>query len=305
MAISKEAQSVYDLAQFPLKPRSCNLLSDLRIQTRKKIEPSVESVLAEYSVSITEKKISGVNCTCINPEKILITTPILYGFGGGFVSGSAYEDLTIAVPISKALGASVIIPNYSLSPEFKWPRALNETYEVYKSVCVKPFMMMGESAGGNLVLALLQKAHKDELKFPLSVALISPWVDLSNSGTSLHDNDGIDPMLSKQHVDFAALNYSSEETFSNPLVSPINGEYNNSFPPIFISTGEKDLLLSQSLELKKILNQANIDVHLKVWEGMWHVFEWLPDLPESKDSLKLISKFFERVWALNKNERKY
>ena len=55
MAISKEAQSVYDLAQFPLKPRSCNLLSDLRIQTRKKIEPSVESVLAEYSVSITEK----------------------------------------------------------------------------------------------------------------------------------------------------------------------------------------------------------------------------------------------------------
>ena len=72
MAISKEAQSVYDLAQFPLKPRSCNLLSDLRIQTRKKIEPSVESVLAEYSVSITEKKISGVNCTCINPEKILI-----------------------------------------------------------------------------------------------------------------------------------------------------------------------------------------------------------------------------------------
>ena len=53
MAISKEAQSVYDLAQFPLKPRSCNLLSDLRIQTRKKIEPSVESVLAEYSVSLS------------------------------------------------------------------------------------------------------------------------------------------------------------------------------------------------------------------------------------------------------------
>ena len=52
MAISKEAQSVYDLAQFPLKPRSCNLLSDLRIQTRKKIEPSVESVLAEYSVCL-------------------------------------------------------------------------------------------------------------------------------------------------------------------------------------------------------------------------------------------------------------
>jgi len=42
-----------------------------------------------------------------------------------------------------------------------------------------------------------------------------------------------------------------------------------------------------------------------VWKGMWHVFEWLPDLPESKDSLKLISQFFERVWALNKNDGKY
>ena len=52
MAISKEAQIVYDLAQFPLKPRSCNLLSDLRIQTRKKIEPSVESVLALSLINI-------------------------------------------------------------------------------------------------------------------------------------------------------------------------------------------------------------------------------------------------------------
>ena len=98
MAISKEAQSVYDLAQFPLKPRSCNLLSDLRIQTRKKIEPSVESVLAEYSVSITEKKISGVNCTCINPEKILITTPILYGFGGGFGYGYCNCQILVSAP---------------------------------------------------------------------------------------------------------------------------------------------------------------------------------------------------------------
>ena len=72
-----------------------------------------------------------------------------------------------------------------------------------------------------------------------------------------------------------------------------------------ICVNRKNKKIQTSDELNKILNQANIDVHLKVWEGMWHVFEWLPDLPESKDSLKLISKFFERIWDLNKNDRKY
>ena len=185
MGISKAAKSVLERASFPLAPRTFDFLNDIRIQARKTIESSVESVINNSSVMITQEIISGVSCTCINPEIFLTKTKILYGFGGGFVSGSAYEDFTIAVPISEKLGATVIIPNYKLSPEFPWPNALNEAFDVYSSICEKPFMMLGESAGGNLMLALAQKAQYEGLVMPRAIALISPWIDLSNKGDSL------------------------------------------------------------------------------------------------------------------------
>ena len=294
MGISKAAKSVLERASFPLVPRTFTFLNDIRIQARKKIKSSVESVINNSSVIITQEIISGVSCTCINPEIFLTKTKILYGFGGGFVSGSAYEDLTIAVPISEKLGATIIIPNYKLSPEFPWPNALNEAFDIYSSICEKPFMMLGESAGGNLILALAQKAQYEGLSMPRAIALISPWVDLSNIGDSLDFNDGLDPMLSKQHLDFAAKTYAPADKFSDPFVSPIHGTFTSDFPPTFISTGEKDLLRSQSERLNEILIESNANVELKIWGGMWHVFEWFPELPESNESLNLISEFMKK-----------
>ena len=129
---------------------------------------------------------------------------------------------------------------------------------------------------------------------PRAIALISPWIDLSNKGDSLEFNDGLDPMLSNQHLDFAAKTYAPTDKFSDPFVSPIHGIFTSDFPPTFISTGEKDLLRSQSERLNEILVASNVNVELKIWGGMWHVFEWFPELPESNESLNLISQFMKK-----------
>ena len=88
-----------------------------------------------------------------------------------------------------------------------------------------------------------------------------------------------------------SIHYASGQDLTNPEISPIFGEFDHTFPNFFISTGTRDLLMSQSVLLANKLKASDISVELNIWEGLWHVFEWNMDLPESTLSLKQISDF--------------
>jgi acetyl esterase/lipase len=81
---------------------------------------------------------------------------------------------------------------------------------------------------------------------------------------------------------------------TNPEISPLFGSYDETFPDVFISSGTRDLLLSQSIQLANILRFAGVSVDLQIWDGLWHVFEWDADLPESRLSIQQIVKFLTR-----------
>ena len=80
---------------------------------------------------------------------------------------------------------------------------------------------------------------------------------------------------------------------TNPEVSPVYGEFDASFPPTLITTGTRDLLLSSCVRLARVMREAGAQVDLRVWEGMWHVFEFYPDIPEAEASLKEIAGFLD------------
>ena len=65
------------------------------------------------------------------------------------------------------------------------------------------------------------------------------------------------------------------------------------FPPCLITTGTRDLLLSQSRELAHNMREKGVIVDLRVWDELWHVFEWDPHLPESELSLLQVSDFIK------------
>ena len=152
--------------------------------------------------------IEGVSCQVVKPKKSLSDYKILYGFGGGFVSGSAYEDLTIAAPISALCELDVVIPEYKLAPENPWPTACEEFFTVYSSLSESIAAIVGESAGGNLALVTLLKAKKFGLRMPKSAVLLSPWCNLKNEGDSLEFNEGRDPTLSIRQSLAAADHYA-------------------------------------------------------------------------------------------------
>lgn len=289
--LSPEAEHVLDQASYPLKDRSVDNLRVLRVAAKASISPAVEKVLNTHQVKTDIRHIRGIPCMRIYPIKPRVKWKIFYGFGGGYVSGSPFEDLTITAPLAAKTGAMVVVPNYRLAPEHPWPAAIDDGLLVFKALSEEPFAIVGESAGGNLCLALMLRAKQLRLPLPSAAVFLSPWCDLTNSGDSLNKNDGRDPVLSAQHIEFAAKHYVGDNDPENPMISPINGLFDETFPPSLITTGSRDLLLSQSSKLADMLSEKGISVDLRVWEDLWHVFEWDDQLPEAQKSLTHIADF--------------
>ncbi len=291
--LSAQAKKVLDGFPFEYSDRSHSNLSFVRSQTRKFIEPAVNATIERFGSQISTKQIAGVPCLTVQPTKHETDCRILYIFGGGFVSGCAFEDLTIAAPIAAFTKAEVIMPDYRLAPEHPWPAALNDVFKVYEKLVEKPCILVGESAGANLALCAALRAKRLNLNTPNSLALFSPWSNLSNAGASLIFNNRRDPYLCAEQSRMAADHYVGKNNIVSPEISPLYGAFDSTFPPCLITTGTRDLLLSQSLELAHNMRVKGTKVDLRVWDELWHVFEWDPHLPESELSLRQVSEFIK------------
>ena len=122
----------------------------------------------------------------------------------------------------------------------------------------------------------------------------TPWSDLKHEGDSQRTNDGRDPTLTLELTRQAALLYSGGRDLAHPGLSPLRGTWNEPLPPVMITTGTRDVLLDQNLTLATVLENAGADVTLRVWDELWHVFEFYDELPEADRSLRDIAAFLRR-----------
>lgn len=297
--MSQEAVRILAECPVPVLDRSSDNLPRLRDETREYMAPIVERAIHSTGIRTESKTIGGTPCMLAHPPEQFSAWTILYGFGGGFVQGSPFVDLAIVAPLCALTGATVIIPDYRLAPEHPWPAAIDDGFAVYRVIADTPFAIVGESAGGNLALSLMLRAKMEGLPLPGAAALLSPWCDLTNSGDSLIANDGRDPTIRAKDVGTSARHYAAEKNLEDPAISPINGAYNESFPPCIITTGTRDLLLSQSVRLADVLRDSDVNVELHVWESLWHVFEWDDRIPEARRSLARIAKFLSNHMRLS------
>lgn len=283
-----------------VKPRDRTALNLPGMRSKAKAIATAEAqrICQANDVTTDETSLGGVRCLEVRPVKLAVNWPILYAFGGGMVEGSPEEDLPVIAPLSALTGARVIVPDYRLAPEHPWPAALDDGFAVYREIAVRPFAAFGESAGGNLSLAWMLKAKAEGLRLPGAAALLSPWCDLSNTGDSLTFNEGRDPTLARANSDLAAGYYAGTNRVDQPLISPICGEFDRSFPPFLITTGTRDLLLSQAVRLSQRLRDCGVTVDLQVWEGLWHVFEWYDELPEARKSMARAADHLTRCMAV-------
>jgi len=170
-----------------------------------------------------------------------------------------------------------------------------------KGVEAKNISLVGDSAGGGLVMALLQILSKEKIDFPSSAILISPWTDLTLSGESMKERAGRDPMLHPgKEMDGVVKAYTGDEDPRNPLISSI---FSNDllFPPIQIHVGSEEVLYDDAIRLyNKIKQKDGNIVELREWDGLFHVFnifcKGFLAIPEAKIANQEIVDFIKKYY---------
>jgi monoterpene epsilon-lactone hydrolase len=162
--------------------------------------------------------------------------------------------------------------DYRMPPEHPYPAALDDCMAVYRHVlenhAPKHTVIHGRSAGGNLAVAMLLRARDEGLAFPAALVLLSPEVDLTESGDSFQTNRMIDVVLPGSLMANNLL-YAAGADLAEPFLSPLFGDL-ASFPPTFIQSGTRDLFLSNAVRLHRRLRAAGAAADLHVFEGMPH-----------------------------------
>lgn len=252
------------------------------------VVPGGKRLAETLGVQVTEGQVAGVPVQWVTPADPRHDHTLLYFFGGGHITGSPDEDLSITARLAHYMGARVCAPHYRLAPEHPFPAARIDAVAVYTDLISRGRVAVaGESAGANLTLALLSQITT----MPHAVALMSPWCDLTHQGDTITTLDGIDPSLDYPHqLRHMAQGYAGGRLLNDPEISPLYAPVQG-FPPTIITTGTRDLLLSDSARLSTKLRAAGVTVDLRVFEGMWHVFEYYPDLPEAELSTRGIAEF--------------
>ena len=205
---------------------------------------------------------------------------ILYCHGGGYSTGSTVYARTLTSKLAASTSMDVLSFDYRLAPEHPYPAATEDAMQVWNYLMLlgygaRDIILAGDSAGGNLALSLTLKLKEEGRLLPRGLVLMSPWTDLTSSGKSYISKAEIDPVMNGTYLEKMIRNYAEGQELTNPLISPLFGDYVG-FPPTYIQVGNNEILLDDSVMLYKKLLKANVSVKLEMFKGMWHVFQMSP-----------------------------
>jgi acetyl esterase/lipase len=244
----------------------------------------------------------GVKCERVVPQGALSGRTILYLHGGAYTAGSPRSHRPMVARIAEAAQAVAIVPDYRLGPEHRFPAAVEDAVAVYRALLawgVEPgrLMVAGDSAGGGLAMALALALKAHDLPQAAGYFVMSPWVDLTQSGPSYRTKAETDPMITKAGLDASALAYLGGLEPTDPLASPVRGDFAG-VAPVFIQTGSEEALLSDSLTLADVLGHARVEVRLEIWPEMIHVFQaWGAALQAARRAIKIAGAWMDTRFA--------
>ena len=205
---------------------------------------------------------------------------ILYCHGGGYTSGNLGYSKVLASKLTQRTGYDVLAFEYRLAPEFPYPAALDDgekvwDYLMYLGYGARDIVIAGDSAGGNLALALCHRLKAKGRILPGAILLMSPWTDMTASGVSYEQRQDFDPMLTLDYIKAVRKAYAGDNDLTSPTLSPLFGDFED-FPPTLIQVGSHEILYSDSERLRDRMLEAGVSCSLEVWDDMWHVFQMFP-----------------------------
>lgn len=259
--------------------------------------PSAYGRLAAIGLSLRTYRRGSVRGEWLIPNKCKAGV-VLYVHGGGFVSCSAATHRPIAAALAYRTRRRVFSVDYRLAPEARLPAAHDDVAAAYEwlicsGVLPQEIALVGDSAGGNLVLSLAVELRDRHSPKPACIVAFSPWTDLTAQSPSFRANAGRCAMFYPENMrDFASAALGTLQADA-PAISPVYADLHD-LPPVLLHVGSTELLLDDATRVHDEIRRSGGESTLHVFEDVPHCWQMLfPFLPEAIASLRETAVFID------------
>ena len=254
--------------------------SDIRKPSKKYFQGNNVDIFKISSTTITEIRQKN------SFKSLLIMIP-----GGAFISGPAKHHWDTAKEIVRNTGYTIWVCDYPKAPEHKIEEISENIDAIYQQALTKfkgnQISFIGDSVGGTLTIALVQRLVKNNLELPKQIVLISPVMDATMSNPEIYVIDKIDPMLSKKGVLSAKKMCTENNDLKNEMISPLYCSFQK-FPKTILFLAENDITYPDQLIAVEKLNRSKVNLEIFEGKNMPHIWPLLPVMKEAKIALKEI-----------------
>lgn len=290
--ISKEAEFIRQTIRQ-------NSISNQTLNEARENMKNMRTVI-KFSQNIKQMKlnINNVKCELFYNEEFKKDKIIVYFHGGGYCLGISNNTRNFAAKIASESGFKTLLVDYRLAPENKYPSAHEDALAIYiglinQNYKAEDIIFIGDSSGCGLMLAALFKAREKEILMPAALIFLSPVVDYTKTSKSLITKKLLDPYQYDNPFSIADI-FLEDNDVKNKFISPLYGDL-SLLPPILIHGSEYDVFFDDSINLAEKAKKEGVNVILKIWRGLWHVFQVTADIvPEGKEAVKEICEFINK-----------
>jgi epsilon-lactone hydrolase len=253
-------------------------------------QPTLEARRAGYDAwGLAYPLPDGATCEAIQlggvpTDKITVVnanpaTALLYLHGGGYGIGSAQSHRHLVGQLCAGSGLVGYNVDYRLAPETAFPGAVDDALAAYRAlleqgIASAKIIISGDSAGGGLTVACALAIKAAGLPQPAGLFVMSPWVNLTQTGASYDSKAEADFICTKTALQDWSEMYLARVDAKNPLASPIFGDLGG-LAPLLIHVGSEEVLLSDSVALAQTAGMAQVDVTLDIAADMPHVYHYM------------------------------
>jgi len=291
---------------FDVVPKTIEEWVALQEAYNASVEQALPGQEQRLHVTVEQSRMAGVTVYVVTPDRVAPENRdrlLIHIHGGCYVLGGGLAATTEAVMMAGIGHYKVISVDYRMPPVAYFPAALDDVVAVWrealKAYPADRMAVFGSSAGGALTLEMVLRLKQLGLPLPAAIGPGTPMSDLTGVGDSFAANAFVDNVLVSRAgaCDPAAQLYAHGHDLKDPLLSPIYGDIHG-FPPAILTTGTRDLLLSNTVRVHRKLKDAGVEAELNVFEAMSHANYAADDTaPETHQAFGDIAKFFDRHLA--------
>ena len=302
--ISPQMQAIIDRPYNPNWNLQYSTGAEWRAFADKQAADTVKTIpamLGRLHVTVQPSTMGGARVFIVTPADIPTANAdkvLLHVHGGCYVLFPGESGATEAIMMAGFGHYKVISVDYRMPPEAYFPAAVDDPIAVYKSLLKtyspKNIAFFGTSAGGAITLEMVLRAKQMGLPLPGAIAPGTPMSDVTKTGDSFYTNTMVDNVLvSRDGFCHAATKvYAQGHDLADPLLSPVNGDLHG-FPPAILTTGTRDLLLSNTVRVHRKLLRSGVPAILEVFEGESHAqYQFDDTVPETGEAFTEIASFF-------------